>query len=190
MTSPRLNPIQAFLAAVQFLTRIPTPSIPYTDYSLADSLPYFPIVGLLLGSLASLLYTALTAHTSIWFSALATILAVILLTGALHEDGLADAADAFGSYHSRERTLEILRDSRIGTYGALALIASVCSRVLLLAALSPAHVAGTLLAAFVLSRWSALPLALLPAARPQTDGQGTRVAGRITARCPSPWVLF
>ena len=119
-------------------------------------------------------------HVSTIVSALFATLLLILITGALHEDGLADCADAFGSHHPLDRTLAILRDSRIGTYGTLALILSVLARILLLAALPLDRATPTLITAHVLARWSSLPLALLPAARPAEDGQGARVAKQIS----------
>jgi adenosylcobinamide-GDP ribazoletransferase len=175
----RTNPWHALLAAIQFLTRIPVPSIHYTTRTLADALPYFPLVGLALGALAGGLNTLLVAHLSRTLAALFVVMATILITGALHEDGLADCADAFGSRHSRQRTLEILHDSRIGTYGAVALTLSLAARVLLIAALPLGRVMPMLIAASVLSRWSSLPLTLLPPARPD-GGQGMKVAQRTS----------
>ncbi|ADW69083.1 cobalamin-5-phosphate synthase CobS [Granulicella tundricola MP5ACTX9] len=164
----RTNPAYALLAAVQFLTRIPTPQIPYTDRTLSDALAYFPLIGLLIGTLAALVNQFLAPHLSRPLSALCTVTFTVLITGALHEDGLADCADAFFGHHSRERTLAILRDSRIGTYGAAALALSLGARVLLVAALPLNHVFPYLIAAHTLARWSPLPLSYLPPPAPKT----------------------
>ena len=176
--SPGLRLLYAPANALQFLTRLPLPGVPYHSSSLADGLAFFPLVGGLLGWVAGLADFALAPHVGPRIAALAAVLVTVLLTGALHEDGLADCADAFGMRHARERTLLILRDSRIGTYGALALGCSLLGRVGLLAELPSGKLIGLLVAAHALGRWSSLPLALIPPARAQ-DGQGSRVAGRI-----------
>jgi adenosylcobinamide-GDP ribazoletransferase len=113
-------------------------------------------------------------------TSLATVLLMILVTGGLHEDGLADCADAFGGGWTREDRLRILKDSRIGSFGAIALILSLAARVLLLSTMPIAAVFSYLISAQVLARWTPLPLsAMLPSARGQ-EGQGGRVAGRIS----------
>jgi adenosylcobinamide-GDP ribazoletransferase len=182
MTLPRRLATD-LIVAFQFLTRIPTPQVPFAPDSLARAAAFFPAVGLALGAAAALLHRLLAPHLSRPLAALAVIAALVLATGALHEDGLADAADGFGGGRDRDQTLLILRDSRIGSYGALALILSVLARVLLLSSVPLRHVAASLIAAETLSRWSSLPLTLLPAARPQNDlqnGQGARLAQNVS----------
>ena len=176
-----------FLSAVEFLTRVPVPSHPFEQHSLARSLKYFPLVGLLIGSSAALLHTRLIPHLSRMIAALLVITFVLLLTGCLHEDGLADAADGFGGGSNRERILLIMRDSRIGSYGAVALLLSVLMRLILLSTLPLASAWQYLIAAHILCRWTTLPLScFLPAARATTDdapdGQGARVARLTTQR--------
>lgn len=184
-----MNPARALrahasdvVAAFAFLTRFPLPSVPYDDDSLARSVKFFPLVGLVLGCAASLLHGALSPHLPPALSALVVLLALVLATGALHEDGLADASDAFGGgQRDRNRILAILRDSRIGSYGAIALILSLAARVLLLSSLPPSNFAAYVVAAHVLCRWSSLPLSRsLPAARPANDGLGVRIAQRAS----------
>jgi len=103
---------------------------------------------------------------------LLALLAAILVTGGFHEDGLADVADGLGAHVGRERKLEILRDSRVGTYGALALVFAVAFPLTVLTPLSDGEVLRAALAAHVLGRWSTLPHSLLlTPARP--DGKGT-----------------
>jgi adenosylcobinamide-GDP ribazoletransferase len=169
-----------FLSAVQFLTRFPLPSLAYEKDSLPRAVKFFPVVGALVGCAAALLHHILSAHFSRPVTALIVVSFLVLLTGALHEDGLADAADGLGGGQTRDNMLEIMRDSSIGTYGAIALILSLGARVLLLCAIPLHHMPAYLVAAQVLSRWTVLPLSyFLPAAR-QQDGQGARVA-RLTS---------
>jgi adenosylcobinamide-GDP ribazoletransferase len=100
-------------------------------------------------------------------------------TGALHEDGLADTADALGA-RDRTRRLEVMRDPRIGTFGVLALVLVLLARVALLSQLTTRDAALALLAAHVLARWSVLPQAAF--VRPaRTDGSAALIAGLGTA---------
>ena len=114
--------VALFLTAVQLLTRVPTPGIAgFQPDWVARSARYYPLVGALVGAVAALV---LLGAARLWTGALPALLAVaggVLLTGAFHEDGLADAADGLGGGATRERRLHIMKDSRIGSYGALAL---------------------------------------------------------------------
>jgi len=174
-----------FLAAVQFLTRIPVPSQPYQADSLSRSVKFFPLVGVLVGGTAALVHVALAPHLPRLISAFVVLLYLVLVTGCLHEDALADAADGFGGGSSREQILLILRDSRIGSYGGAALVLSLVGRLLLLSSLPVTQVADYLVTAHVLCRWSTLPLSyFLASARTpspeKVDGQGARIA-RLTS---------
>lgn len=174
------------LTAVQFLTRLRLPSVPYEQDSLSRSLKFFPIVGLLIGSGSLLLYAVLAPHLPLPIVGLLVVVYLVLITGCMHEDGLADSADGFGGGWEQERVLAIMRDSRIGTYGATALVLSVLARVLLIAWLPRPEVGTYLIAAPVLGRWTTLPLSfyLAPArerSKDHTDGQGARIA-RLTTR--------
>jgi adenosylcobinamide-GDP ribazoletransferase len=103
-----------------------------------------------------------------------------MITGGLHDDGLADTADGFGGGRTRDQILAVLKDSRIGSYGATALTLSLLARYLLLASLPLKHFAAYVISSHVLCRWSSLPLSyFLPPAREQ-DGQGARIA-RLTS---------
>jgi adenosylcobinamide-GDP ribazoletransferase len=175
------------LAAVQFLTRIPMPYLPYDPNSLSRAVKFFPVVGLVIGSAAALLHQLLTPHLPRLVTALLVIAFLVSITGCLHEDGLADTADGFGGGSSREQVLAILKDSRIGSYGGVALTLSLLARVLLLASLPLAQVPQYLIAAHVLCRWTTLPLSYyLAPARSQQDaagvGQGARIASLTTRK--------
>jgi adenosylcobinamide-GDP ribazoletransferase len=125
------------VAATRFLTRIPTPSTPFEDDGISRSARYFPIVGQIVGVLCAAVWLG---SGSLWPGLPAAALAVVagvLATGALHEDGLADTADGLGGGRDREHRLAIMKDSRIGSYGALALILAIVLRVVLLAGMAP-----------------------------------------------------
>ena len=109
------------LVAAQFLTRLPVPMGLFTPARMAAAPRWFPAVGLLIGSLCGLVFAAAVPVFPPLLAALLAIAAGILITGALHEDGLADTLDGLGGGGTAERALAIMRDSRIGTHGALAL---------------------------------------------------------------------
>ena len=132
--------IRLFLIAVQFLTRIPVPAwVGYDDAWLNDCVRHFPLVGLCVGLVGAL---ALGVALMVFPPAVAvalSMIATVCLTGAFHEDGLADTCDGLGGMVSRERSLEIMKDSRIGTYGAIALALALGLKAATLTALVQIH---------------------------------------------------
>jgi adenosylcobinamide-GDP ribazoletransferase len=167
---------EELVAAFQFLTRIPMPPTRFEADSLPRAIKFFPLVGLVVGSGAALLQRFLMPHLNRSVVALAVLTYLVLITGCFHEDGLADVADGFGGGWDKKQILVILKDSRIGSYGATALILSLLGRYLLLASLPLEHFAAYVISAHVLCRWSSLPLSyFLPPARDK-DGQGARIA--------------
>jgi adenosylcobinamide-GDP ribazoletransferase len=128
--------MRLFLVALQFLTRLPVRLTRFEPAWLNDCVRHFPLVGALVGGIgAAMLVVAL----QFWPPAVAAVLALaatIALTGGFHEDGLADTFDALGGVVPRDRALAIMKDSRIGSYGALALGVSLLLRVALLAVLA------------------------------------------------------
>jgi adenosylcobinamide-GDP ribazoletransferase len=168
--------VEELLVAFQFLTRLPISSIPYQPDSLSRSAKFFPVVGLVIGLGASVLQHFLGPHLNQALVALLILTFLVLITGGLHEDGLADTVDAFGGGWNREQVLTILRDSRIGSFGALALVISVLARFLLLSIIPVNRFTALVVSAHVLCRWTTLPLSyFLPPAR-ASDGQGARIA--------------
>jgi adenosylcobinamide-GDP ribazoletransferase len=146
--------------ALSFYTRLPVARGKLIDGAdVARASWAAPVVGALIGCCGAVVYWAATmAGLPPLIAAALTLAATAMLTGCLHEDGLADTADGFGGGAGRERKLEIMRDSRIGTYGACALVLSLIIRVGALAALAePALVAPVLIAAHAAAR------AVLPA---------------------------
>jgi adenosylcobinamide-GDP ribazoletransferase len=172
--------VEDMATAFQFLTRLPLGRLPYDPNALSRSAKFFPLVGFAVGLVGAGWYLWLVRHLPAPIAALLTVAFFVVATGALHEDGLADVADAFGGGWDRERVLSILKDSRIGTFGALAIVISVALRLLLLASLPLDRVALYVVSGQVLCRWTALPLGYaLPAAREST-GQGARIARQVS----------
>jgi adenosylcobinamide-GDP ribazoletransferase len=171
------------LAAFMLLTRLPVAWLGNSGMpaDLARCVWAFPVVGLVVNGLGGLLYWLAHRFGMPPLVAGAWVLAATLIaTGALHEDGLADTADGFGGGTTPVRKLEIMRDSRIGSYGALALLLSVVVRVAAIGELTrPRPVVTALIVAGMLGRTGMLvPLLLLRPAR--GDGMGAAV-GKVPA---------
>jgi adenosylcobinamide-GDP ribazoletransferase len=172
--------VEELLVAFQFLTRLPTPRVSYQADSLSRAAKFFPVVGLLVGLGASVLQHLLAAHLNRMLVALLIMTFLVFITGGLHEDGLADTADAFGGGWNREQVLTILRDSRIGSFGALALVLSVLARFLLLSFLPVNRFTALVVSAHVLCRWTTLPLGHFLRPARESEGQGARIAQKIS----------
>jgi adenosylcobinamide-GDP ribazoletransferase len=128
--------VRAAAAAVAFLTRVPVGRVVELDAAdVARGAALFPLVGLGIGAVVGALADALAAPLTAPLAAVLAVAAGAALTGALHLDGLADAADALGA-PSRERALEIMRDHRIGAYGALSLVFDVAVKIAAVAVLA------------------------------------------------------
>ncbi|MFN3609312.1 MAG: adenosylcobinamide-GDP ribazoletransferase [Hyphomonas sp.] len=151
------NELAILLLAAQFLTRLPVPSARlFTNARLAATPRYYAVIGLLIGSLAAGVYWAAALAFPPVLAALLSTAATLLFTGAFHEDGLADTFDGVGGGLTRDRALEIMKDSRIGTYGAAALILALGLKIAALAALPLVFALTALIAAHGLSRASAV----------------------------------
>ena len=164
--------------AVALLTRLPTGRLPDPAPGIAAASWAFPLIGLPIGlTLWAVISAATTLGLPLLTATLFGIAATALLTGALHEDGLADTADGLGGGATRERKLEIMRDSRIGSYGVLALILAIGIKTTTLAQIaSGPHLLPACLATTALSRLAMTGvLTFLPAARP--DGMGAAATG-------------
>jgi adenosylcobinamide-GDP ribazoletransferase len=183
--------IDDLLACLRFFSRLPLPAAPsgqdaYAAPDLSRLALMAPIAGALIGSIGALaLWIAYALGLPPLVSAGLATGVLVLTAGALHEDGLADVADGFGGGATRERKLAIMRDSRIGAFGAIALALSLILRVGALSALlehSPGRGAAALVLAGAASRaFCLLPLALLPPARADGLGAGVGV-GRLAPR--------
>ncbi len=168
----------AHLAAValQFLTRIPVRLASVSDDDLRGSQAFFPLVGAVVAVVGIAVRAGLQPLVGAPAATVAAVAAAVLVTGAFHEDGLADTADGLWGGWTPERRIEIMRDSRVGTYGAVTLIASLLYQVMLLAQLPLATFATVLVAGHVIGR--AAGVALAASLAPVSDqGLGAKVAG-------------
>lgn len=129
--------IKAFIVMLQFFTRIPINiQIDLKKDTLAKGTFYFPIVGMIIGGISALVYYLLS-FVNRDIAALGAVFAIIAVTGGIHVDGLSDTADGFFSARSRERILEIMKDSRVGTFGVIAIIFDILSKLFIIRAISP-----------------------------------------------------
>jgi len=157
----------SFLLALQFLTILPLKIKGFSEKRMAWALAYFPAAGLFLGSALFGLSALLSiSGVSAVTENIILVVALIILTGGMHLDGLADTADALLSGRVKERMLEIMRDSHIGPMGVLALISIILLKIGFLSCLGPAEKPIALMLMCILSRWSVvLVMYLFPYAR-------------------------
>jgi adenosylcobinamide-GDP ribazoletransferase len=152
-----MGQVQLLLVALQFLTRLPVPQVRgFTPDMISRSTRYYPVVGALVGGICALV---LTGAAQVWDGVLPAMLAIavgVLVTGAFHEDGLADTFDGLGGGTEPARRLEIMKDSRIGTFGALGLGLVLALKVAALAQLAPPLAALGLLCAHAGGRTAAV----------------------------------
>lgn len=166
--------------ACALLTRLPARHGMVSGGLLMRAARAFPIVGAGVGLLAAGAYhAALLVGLPAAAAAILALATALLVTGALHEDGLADSADGFGGGRGREHKLAIMRDSRIGTYGVLALVVAVALKGAALVALPAGHAAGALVAAHIASR-AVLPWIMRQERPARSDGLAV-AAGRPAA---------
>lgn len=156
------------LLAIQFMTRLPVPFLARldardVDEGMARAVGWFPLAGGLVGVIAAVV---LTLAEGLWPRAVAVAITLAVearLTGAFHEDAVADFCDGFGGGHSPERIHAIMKDSRIGAFGTVGLVLAIGLRAALLCALPPALAVPALVASAAFGRWLAVvPKALLP----------------------------
>ncbi len=174
-----VSPVRALRAAFVFLTRLPVGGFPYTDDEWRWAPASFPVVGLALGTALGVIDRGLQPLGST-AAALGTLAVSLLATGALHEDGLADTSDALGGGFDRDKILLILKDSRIGSFGASALVISIAGRAALLARLGPEAAFALPLVAMAARTAPVWQIATLS----YVTGAGGRSAGVTRARWP------
>ena len=158
-------------AAVVFLTRVPVGLGPGDPPPLASAVGWFPVVGALVGAFGGGVYAAVWHVSTPGIAAVVSLAAVTLVTGAFHLDGLGDIADGFAGGSTPERRLEIMRDSRLGTYGVAAVVLVLVGQVVALSALGPLAGLCALVVAHSLGRSSAVVLMATTAAA-RADGLG------------------
>lgn len=174
-TPPRWEPVRLLVVATRFLTRLPLPEPQFRDGDLRRATGAFPLVGAVVAAFGVAAYLPVEA---LWGVAVAVVVATAVevgVTGAFHEDGLADVADGlWGGWTVADR-LRIMRDSRLGTYGTVALVGVLALRVVLLGGLDPAWFWRATLVGHVTGRASILVMVrLLPPA--DAGGSGAQVS--------------
>ncbi|TAF44223.1 MAG: adenosylcobinamide-GDP ribazoletransferase [Sphingobacteriales bacterium] len=151
--------IRIFLTALMFFTRLPCPaSTDHSEEYLNRASKYFTLVGVLVGSLVALSYWLFNFIFSSDISILMAFVVSILLTGAFHEDGFADVCDGFGGGWTKEKILEIMKDSRLGTYGVVGLVLIFGLKYVCLTNISTQIMGITLISAHAISRLTAVSL--------------------------------
>jgi len=157
--------------SVQFMTRIPLKiQLKVSEKDFGAITMFFPASALVIGAVSAAVYFALAWLHLPWAGAALAVLAAWLATGGLHIDGLADMADAFGAGKSREGTLEILKDSRVGTFGVLAIVFDIILKVILIGSIQNFNIILILLA---LPAAGKIPLAVCAAAGKYPREAGT-----------------
>ena len=154
----------SFRRAWAFLTRLPGGAHPGSDRELGRSVGWFPVVGAVIGALSGAVYWSLYGPLGALIAAVLAVASSAAATGAFHEDGLADTADALGG-STRARRLEIMKDSRVGAFGVLALVLSTLVRVFAVSSLGPVDGLVALVVAHLVGRTAAIAImGMVPAA--------------------------
>jgi adenosylcobinamide-GDP ribazoletransferase len=190
---------RAPVTALAFLTRIPVRHADLSPSALARALPWFPVVGVLIGALQALLGYFAMRHLPAAFVAVCVVALGAALTGALHLDGLADVFDGLGGARGdRRRALAIMRDSRIGSVGATALLLLVAAKLAVLPELFSYGAERAVLLAPLVARAAVVPLIVwLPYARPEglghafhTFGRGWHAVAALGFALASTWLAY
>lgn len=173
----------AFFAALGYFTRLPVPAwVGYSPDGLVRAARYLPAIGLLVGGFGALVFW-LAQH--VWAQPVAVVLAMVAtigLTGAFHEDGLADTADGLGGGWDKAKILAIMKDSRVGSYGVIAIVLAMLGKFALLASLPAGQVALALVTGHAFSRFCAVSLmAGMDYARDDDASKARPVAARLDA---------
>ena len=175
----KASELQLFLTAVMFYTRIPvSQKTGYSEEKLQKSIRYFPLIGWIVGGLSALLYIVLSfLPLPIAVIVLLSMIASIWITGAFHEDGFADVCDGFGGGWTKEKILAIMKDSRLGTYGAIGLFLLLLCKFFLLLGMPSHLVPLAFIAGHSLSRLAAASFLLTHSyAREGSDSKAKAVA--------------
>jgi adenosylcobinamide-GDP ribazoletransferase len=181
--------VKGFIIALQFLTRLPTPRVMIDEGSFARSMRWFPAAGLVVGVLVAAA-AWLGALADAWMAALASLVAWVGVTGALHLDGLSDLADASGATHKdRERFLAVLADPHVGSFGVVAIVLQMLAKLVLVHALLSWGTAA--FAALILIPFAARtgPLVWTVWLPPLHPGLGARFVAAVSLRHIALWAV-
>jgi adenosylcobinamide-GDP ribazoletransferase len=147
------NEIAYFFGAIRFFTRLPVPRwVGHSSEALEQSTRYFPAVGLIIGGLAALVFALASGFWPKTLAVLASMAITLYATGAFHEDGWSDMADGFGGGWDKAQILMIMKDSRIGSFGAVALVMMLLVKFFTLVEIDLLHVPLALIAGHAFSR--------------------------------------
>ncbi|MCJ7688103.1 MAG: adenosylcobinamide-GDP ribazoletransferase, partial [Clostridiaceae bacterium] len=145
--------MKKFILMIQFFTRIPiNMEIDIKDDDFAKGIVYFPIVGLVIAIVNVLTYLLFAKVSTGLLPVVMAVLANVIITGALHVDGLADTCDGIYSARKKERMLEIMKDSRLGTNGAVAILFDLILRITILSSISEIHIIKVILVTTIISK--------------------------------------
>jgi adenosylcobinamide-GDP ribazoletransferase len=192
-----LDELRYFFTALGYFTRVPVPRwVGFEREYLNAAARYFPLVGAMVGGVAALVFLAALRVFPAGVAVLLSMTATLVLTGAFHEDGLADCADAFGGGYTRDDVLRIMHDSRIGAFGAIALVIALALKWQTLAALPPMRAAMLMIAAHAASRAFAISY-LVTLDYVRAEGKAKPVAQRMSVMSLAlalafglPWLLW
>jgi adenosylcobinamide-GDP ribazoletransferase len=193
------NELRYFFTALGYFTRVPVPRwVGFEREYLHAASRYFPLVGAMVGGVGALVYLVAMRVFPPGVAVLLSMAATLALTGAFHEDGLADSLDAFGGGYTRDDVLRIMHDSRIGAFGAIALMIALALKWQTLAAMPPppARIAWLMVAAHAASRTFAISY-LVTLDYVRAEGKAKPVAQRmrgasllIAAAFGLPWLVW
>jgi adenosylcobinamide-GDP ribazoletransferase len=154
-----MQQLRLFFVALQFFTRLPIPAwVGFEASWLQHASRYFPLVGCVVAAIAAAVYCAAALVLPAPVAAVLSTAASIWITGAFHEDGFADTCDGLGGGMTKERALEIMKDSRVGAYGAIGIVSLLATRLSALALLPPRLAVAALFVAHPFSRLAAAAL--------------------------------
>jgi adenosylcobinamide-GDP ribazoletransferase len=192
---------RACVAAFAFLTRLPVYRIAASGPGdLAESAAYFPLVGLVVALMSGLVYACATFFWPVVLAVILSTAATVLITGAFHEDALADALDGFGGGWNPEQILAIMKDSRVGSYALVGMILVIAAKIAALVSIATDPLASAtttiepvlraLIAAHVLGRWSSVPLLWkYPYVRQAVDGERASAGQPFAMGSATPEVI-
>lgn len=169
----------SFLAALRFLTSIPSPWWRGASRKeFAGSLPYYPVIGLLIGLLLAAIYWLASSFLPIWVSSTIVVTALVVITGGMHLDGLIDAVDGVAASHKDpDIGKDVMKKPGIGAFGAVAVILILILKIVLIASIPDEWMMAALIIMPVVSRWTMVyTLFAYPYARPQGAGNELKQA--------------
>ncbi len=168
------------ISAITFFTRIPIPlkGIEFQVYSNRIAI-YLPLIGWIVGGLGVIVFSISRLILPSSLSLLISIVATIWITGAFHEDGFADVCDGFGGGYTKDKILSIMKDSRLGTYGTIGLIAILALKYMSLLKMGESFIVITLISAHSLSRWVSISLMVTHEYVAPGQSKASSVAGEM-----------